>query len=125
MSATPDLIVLNYADYLRLRRELKAADLDLCYAAQATRPVRMKWSLDLLQQEDFLREVRQRRPGDQSYCIASVLHIKKATWFQPDQFAVTFHSVGARQADAFQRYLTERHVQNSSSAAREMLVKTR
>jgi hypothetical protein len=125
VSATSDLIVLNYADYLRLRRELKATDLDLCYAAQATRPIRMKWSQDLLQQEDFLREVRQRRPLDPSYCIASVLQIKKATWLQPDQFAVTFHSVGARQADAFQRYLTERHVRSSPNAPREMLVKTR
>jgi hypothetical protein len=125
VSATPDLIVLSYADYLRLRRELKAADLDLCYAAQATRPIRMKWSLDLLQQEDFLREVRQRRPDDLSYCIASVLHIKKATWLQPDQFAVSFHSVGAQQAAAFQRYLTERNIRSSRSAAREMLVKTR
>jgi hypothetical protein len=125
VSATPDLIVLNYAEYLRLRRELKAADLDLCYAAQATRPVRVKWSQDLLQQEDFLRQVQQRRPVDPSYCIASVLQIKKATWFQPDQFAVTFHSVGARQVAALQRYLTEHNVRSSASAPREMLVKAR
>ena len=36
-----DLIILTYVDYIRLRRELKAAGFDLCYAAQVEQPVRL------------------------------------------------------------------------------------
>ena len=39
-----DLIILTYVDYIRLRRELKAAGFDLCYAAQVEQPVRLDWS---------------------------------------------------------------------------------
>ena len=39
-----DLILLTYADYMRLRCALKAASLDLYYMAQAGQPVRLDCS---------------------------------------------------------------------------------
>ena len=43
-----DLIILTYVDYIRLRRELKAAGFDLCYTAQVEQPVRLDWSPHLM-----------------------------------------------------------------------------
>lgn len=121
---TPDLIVLTDADYRRLRRELKDAGLDLCYMAQADQPVRLKWSADLFQRADFLQHLAQRRPSDPSYRVASVFLLKKATWFQPDQFAVAFHTVGDLQVAELEKYLTEHGVQSSAETSRDMLART-
>src|SRR5215471_2186992 len=66
-----DLILLTYADYMHLRRELKAAGLALCYMAQAEQPVRLDWSLAFFSDAKFLRQVAQRRPADRGYRIAS------------------------------------------------------
>ena len=121
---TPDLIILTDADYRRLRRELKEAGLDLCYMAQSDQPVRLKWSPDLFQRADFLQHMAQRRPADPSYRVASVSLLKKATWFQPDQFAVTFHTVGDLQVADLEKYLTEHDVQSSAETSRDMLART-
>ena len=121
---TPDLIILIDADYRRLRRELKEAGLDLCYMAQSHQPVRLKWSPDLFQRADFLQHLAQRRPADPSYRVASVSLLKKATWFQPDQFAVTFHTVGDLQVADLEKYLTEHDVQSSAETSRDMLART-
>ncbi len=121
---TPDLIILIDADYRRLRRELKEAGLDLCYMAQSDRPVRLKWSPDLFQRADFLQHLAQRRPSDSSYCVASVSLLKKATWFQPDQFAVTFHAVGDLYGADLDKYLVEHNVQSSAEMSRDVLART-
>lgn len=121
---TPDLIILTDADYRRLRRELKEAGLDLCYMAQADQPVRLKWSPDLFQRADFRQHLAQRRPSDPSYRVASVSLLKKATWFQPDQFAVTFHTVGDLHAADLETYLAEHNVQSSTETSRDMLTRT-
>ena len=76
-----DLIILTYVDYIRLRRELKAAGFDLCYAAQVEQPVRLDWSPHLMRDPEFLRQIAQRRPADPSFRIAAVRLIKKATGF--------------------------------------------
>ena len=120
---TPDLIILTDADYRRLRRELKEAGLDLCYMAQSDRPVRLKWSPDLFQRAEFQQHLAERRPGDPSYRVVSVSLLKKATWFQPDQFAVTFHAVGDLQQDDLDKYLTEHSVQSSAETSRDMLAR--
>jgi hypothetical protein len=117
-----ELIVLSYADYLRLRRELKAAGLDLCYSAQMEQPVRLDWSPDLLHDPDFLRQVVQRRPADTSFRIAAVRLIRKGNWFRPDQYAVTFHAVGATRDAELQRYLAEHNVRSSADVSRAMLM---
>lgn len=121
---TPDLIILTDADYRRLRRELKEAGLDLCYMAQTDQPVRLKWSPDLFQRADFLQHLTQRRPSDPSYRVASVSLLKKATWFQPDQFVVSFHAVGDLYAANLETYLAEHNVQSSVETSRDMLART-
>ena len=123
MNTPTNLIILTDADYRRLRRELKEAGLDLCYLAQSDQPVRLKWSADLFQRADFLQHLAQRRPADPSYRVASVSLLKKATWFQPDQFAVTFHTVGDLQVAELEKYLTEHDVQSSAETSRDMLAR--
>ena len=121
MDTEQDLIILTYVDYVRLRRELKAAGFDLCYMAQMEQPVRLDWSPDLIRDPEFLRQIAQRRPADPSFRIAAVRLIKKGNWFRPDQYAVTFHAVGVRRDAEFQHYLTEHQVQSSADSARPLL----
>ena len=121
MSAMQDLIILTYADYLRLKRETKEVGLDLCYTAEISQPVRLDWSLDLFRQEDFLRQMAQRRPADSTYRLASVRLIKKGNWFRPDHYAVAFHAVGALQDAVFQQYLHEHNIHSSAEAPRAKL----
>jgi hypothetical protein len=116
-----DLIILTYVDYLRLRRELKAAGFDLCYTAQMEQPVRLDWSPELMRDPEFLRQLAQRRPADPSFRIAAVRLIKKGNWFRPDQYAVTFHAVGALRDADLQHYLAEHHIQSSIDASRALL----
>jgi len=116
-----DLIILTYVDYVRLRRELKAAGFDLCYVAQMEQPVRLDWSPDLIRDPEFLRQIAQRRPADLRFRIAAVRLIKKGNWFRPDQYAVTFHAVGVMRDAEFQHYLTEHQVQSSVDASRALL----
>ena len=116
-----DLIILTYVDYVRLRRELKAAGFDLCYMAQMEQPVRLDWSPNLIRDPEFLRQIAQRRPTDPSFRIAAVRLIKKGNWFRPDQYAVTFHAVGVMRDAEFQHYLTEHQVQSSADASRTLL----
>jgi hypothetical protein len=116
-----DLIILTYVDYIRLRRELQAAGFDLCYTAQMEQPVRLDWSPELMRDPEFLRQLAQRRPADPSFRIAAVRLIKKGTWFRPDQYAVTFHAVGALRDADFQHYLAEHHIQSSTDVSRALL----
>jgi hypothetical protein len=116
-----ELIILTYADYLRVRRELKAAGLDLCYMAQMEQPVRLDWSPELLRDPEFLHQVAQRRPADPSFRIAAVRLIRKGNWFRPDHYAVTFHAAGATHDAELQRYLVAHNVHGSTDAARAML----
>jgi hypothetical protein len=118
-----DLIILTYADYMRLRRDLKAAGLDLCYMAQSGEPIRLDWSSNLLTDPKFLAEVAKRRPADASYRIASVWHAKKGSWFRPDEFMVTFHNVGAPQEAALEQYVTEHQVRSSADALKAKLAR--
>jgi hypothetical protein len=101
VNTVDELIILTYADYMKLRRDLKAAGLDLCYMAQAARPVRLDWSLQLFADPKFLQQVAARRPADSGYRVASVWHAKKGGWLRPDEFIITFHTVGALQEAAF------------------------
>ena len=121
MDPVQECIVLTYADYVRLRHDLKAAGLDLCYMAQMEQPVRLDWSPELLYDPEFLRQVTERRPADQSFRIAAVRLTKKGNWFRPDQFAVTFHAVGATRDAELQRYLAEHDVRSRSDISRAML----
>lgn len=123
MTTHKDLIILTHADYTRLRRELKTIGLDLCYMAQAGRPVRLDWSPNLLTDAKFLAQVAERRPADQSYRIVSVQHTKKGGWLRPDEFILTFHSTGVRQEADLQRYLAEHQVRSSPDAPKAKLVK--
>jgi len=116
-----EVIILTYVDYVRLRRELKAAGFDLCYMAQVEQPVRLDWSPDLIRDPEFLRQIAQRRPADTSFRIAAVRLIKKGNWFRPDQYAVTFHAVGALRDAEFQHYLSEHHIQSSVDVSRALL----
>ena len=123
MQTLDELIVLTYADYVTLRRELKATGLDLCYMAQAAQPIRLEWSARLFGDPKFRQQLAERRPVDPSYRVASVWHAKKGNWWRPDEFIVTFHSVGALQEAAFAQYLSEHQVQSSSEATKAQLVK--
>jgi len=114
-----DLIILTRPDYEQLRRDLKEAGLDLCYMAQAGRPVRQDWTQTLLSEERFVRQVNERRPAGLSYRIASVVHAKAGGWLRPDEFVVTFHGVGVLQEEALQQYLSEHRVQSSSQTPSE------
>ena len=80
MDTEQDLIILTYVDYVRLRRELKAAGFDL-YTAQVEQPVRLDWSPQLMHDPEFLRQIAQRHPADPSFRIAAVRLTKKATGF--------------------------------------------
>lgn len=121
MDTAQELIILTYVDYIRRRRELKAAGFDLCYMAQMEQPVRLDWSPDLMRDPEFLRQIAQRRPAHPSFRIAAVRLIKKGNWFRPDQYAVTFHAVGVTRDAEFQRYLSEHQVQTSADASRALL----
>ncbi len=121
MDTEQELIILTYVDYLRRRRELKAAGFDLCYMAQMEQPVRLDWSPDLMRDPEFLRQIAQRRPAAPSFCIAAVRLTKKGNWFRPDQYAVTFHAVGVMRDAEFKRYLREHQVQSSADASRALL----
>ena len=121
MDTEHEVIILTYVDYVRLRRELKAAGFDLCYMAQIEQPVRLDWSPDLIRDPEFLRQLAQRRPADASFRIAVVRLIKKGNWFRPDQYAVTFHAVGALRDAEFQHYLSEHHIQSSVDVSRALL----
>lgn len=121
MDTVQELIILTYADYVRVRRELQAAGLDLCYMAQIEQPVRLDWSPDLLHDPEFLRQVAQRRPADPHFRIAAVRLTKKGNWFRPDQYAVTFHAVGATRDAELQRYVIEQNVHSSADVSRAML----
>jgi len=116
-----DLIILTHTDYMRVRREAKAAGFDLCYRAQIEQPVRLDWSPALFQDPEFLRQLAQRRPTDPHFRIAAVRLVKKGNWFRPDQYAVSFHAVGAMRDAAFQDYLSAQHVQSSTDASRTQL----
>ena len=121
MDTEQDLIILTYVDYVRLRRELKTAGFDLCYTAHVEQPVRLDWSPQLMHDSEFLRQLAQRRPTDPSFRIAAVRLTKKGNWFRPDQYAVTFHAVGAQRDAEFQHYLAEHHIQSSTDVSRALL----
>jgi hypothetical protein len=116
-----ELIILTHADYLRLKRELKEAGLDLCYSAQVGTPLRLDWSPELFRDPVFLRHLAEHRPTDATYHIVSVRHTKSGGWFRPDQFSMTFHAVRTQQEDELQQYLAEHQVKGSTSAPKEML----
>lgn len=124
MNATPtteDLIILTQAEYLRLRQDLKAAGLDLCYAVQTAQSIRLDWSADLFTDPAFLHQVERRQPADASYRITAVRHTKKGGWFRPDEFAVTFHAVSQTREADLQQYLIEHNVQSSTETPKAML----
>lgn len=121
MSAHADLIILTQADYAQLRRDLKQAGLDLCYMAQAAQPIRLDWSLELFSDARFLDQIANRRPPDSSYRIVSVRQTKSGGWFRPDEFMVTFHSVGALQEAQLHQYLAEHPVRSSAKAPKDRL----
>jgi hypothetical protein len=123
VNALDDLIILTYADYRNLRRELKAAGVDLCYMAQAGQPIRLDWSPALFTDAKFLQQVAARRPADPSYRIVSVWHTKKGSWLRPDEFTVTFHGVSPLQDAALQQYLTAKQVHSSTEALKPKLAK--
>jgi hypothetical protein len=123
VNSRDDLILLTYADYRHLRRELKAAGLDLCYMAQAGQPVRLDWSPEFFSDAKFLQQVAQRRPADRSYRIASVWQSKKGNWLRPDEFIVTFHGVSPMKDAELQQYLTQHGVQSSTAVLKPKLVK--
>jgi hypothetical protein len=118
-----DLIILTYADYVRLRRELQAAGLDLCYMAQSGQPIRLDWSSALFTDPKFLQQVAERRPIDPSYRLVSVWHAKKGNWFRPDEFIITFHSVSIPQEADLQQYLTTHQVRSSVDVPMAKLAK--
>jgi hypothetical protein len=120
-SGTEELIVLTHADYLRLKHDLKEARLDLCYSAQVGQPLRLDWSLGLFMEDKFRQYLAEHRPADASYCIVSVQHVKKGGWFRPDEFILTFHTVGVRQSDDLRQYLREHDVQSSPEATKAKL----
>ena len=122
MDTVQELIILTYADYVRLRRELKAAGLDLCYTVQMEQPVRLDWSPELFQDPEFLRQVAQRRPVNNAFRIAAVRLAKKGNWFRPDQYAVTFHAVGATRDAELQCYLAEHSVRSSADISRALFM---
>ncbi|MGQ4807631.1 hypothetical protein NKDENANG_00986 [Candidatus Entotheonellaceae bacterium PAL068K] len=121
MSPQNDLILLTQTDYIRLRRDLKAAGMDLCYKAQAGKPIRLDWSSDLFSNATFLMQVARQRPADPSYRIASVWHAKPKGWFRPDAFIVTFHSVSDLKDAELQQYLTEHEVRSSTDVPKANL----
>src|SRR2546426_9210779 len=86
-----DLIILTYVDYVRLRRELKAAGFDLCYMAQMEQPVRLDWSPNLIRDPEFLRQIAQRRPTDPSFRIAAVRLIdRKSTRLNSSHLVISY-----------------------------------
>ena len=121
MDTEQELIILTYVDYIRLRRELKAAGFDLCYTAQVEQPVRLDWSPQLMHDPEFLRQIAQRHPADPGFRITAVRLTKKGNWFRPDQYTVTFHAVGALRDAEFQHYLAEHHIQSSTDVSRDLL----
>jgi hypothetical protein len=113
--------MLTQAEYLRLRQDLKAVGLDLCYAAQAAQPIRLDWTANLFTDAKFLQQLEPLCPADPSYRIVSVRHSKKGGWLRPDEFTITFHAVGRLHEAELEQYLTEHNVQSSTTTPKAML----
>ncbi len=120
-TTTEDLIVLTHAEFVRLKQDVKDAGIDLCYTAESGEPIRLDWSLQLIQDPLFQEQVERHRPADASFRIASVRHTKKGGWFRPDQFKLTFHAAGALQEEALQKFLAEHNIQSSAQTPKAML----
>ena len=120
-TSTDDLIVLTQAEFVRLKQDLKEAELDLCYVAQSGQPLRLDWSASLFTDPKFIEQLATHRPTDSSYRIVSVKYTKKGGWFRPDEFGVAFHAVGVMQDTKLQQYLTDNNIHSSSEAPKAML----
>ncbi|ETX03864.1 MAG: hypothetical protein ETSY2_32150 [Candidatus Entotheonella gemina] len=120
-TSTEELIILTHAEFVRLKQDVKEAGIDLCYTAETGEPIRLDWSLQLMQDPLFVEQLQRRRPVDASFRIVSVQHTKQGGWFRPDQFKLTFHAVGAMQEEALQTYLSEHNIQSSAQAPKAML----
>ncbi|ETW95935.1 MAG: hypothetical protein ETSY1_28595 [Candidatus Entotheonella factor] len=120
-TTTEDLIILTHAEFVRFKQDVKEAGIDLCYTAETGEPIRLDWSLRLMQDPLFLEQLQRRRPADASFRIVSVQHTKQGGWFRPDQFKLTFHAAGALQEHDLEKYLAEHNIQTSSEAPKKML----
>ncbi len=105
-----ELIVLSHEDFLDLKSELRAVGLDLCYTAQAVRPLRLRWSPERLYDLAVRAQVAQRRPADPSFRVASLQRRTPGHWLWPSALTVTFHAVSPRQDAAFTQYLERRQL---------------
>jgi cytochrome c oxidase subunit 4 len=101
-----DLIILSHDAYTALRQSLKAINVDLCYSASSSRPLRTHWAPERAHETKFRQAVAERRPADTNFRIASVEVVKPGNPWWPDQLAVTFHAVSETQEAALQQYLT-------------------
>jgi cytochrome c oxidase subunit 4 len=101
-----DLIIVSHDAYTALRQSLKALDVDLCYSASSSRPLRTHWAPERAHEAKFRQAVAERRPADANFRIASVEVVKPGNRWWPDQLAVTFHAVSETQEAALQQYLT-------------------
>jgi hypothetical protein len=121
VSATERLIILPHADYLRLKRDLKATGIDLCYTARISRPVRVPWSPLLFQDEILLNHIARHRPADSSYRLVSVRMTKRGGWVRLDEYTVAFHAVGSHQNAELEKYLQDHNLHTLAELSRDMV----
>jgi hypothetical protein len=121
VSATERLIMLPHADYLRLKRDLKAAGIDLCYTAQISRPVRVPWSPLLFQDEILLNHIARHCPADPSYRLVSVRMTKRGGWVRLDEYVVAFHAASSHQNAELEQYLQDHDLHTLAEVSRDMV----
>jgi hypothetical protein len=120
-STTELLHILTYAEFLRVKRDLKAAGIDLCYTARMGRPVRVPWSTFLLQDPILLHHIERHLPVEPTYRIASVRMTKPGGWFGLDEYTVAFHSVSSTRDAELEQYLTEHNIHTRDEISRDMV----
>ena len=67
-----DLIILTHDEYTALRQSLHDIDVDLCYSAASSSPLRMRWSPERVHEKTVRAAIAERRPDNASFRIAVV-----------------------------------------------------
>ena len=108
-----DLIVLSQEEYAQLKRELKAAGLDVRHTAESVRPIRMRWTPSGALMPSSSRRWRSGarliRVIASPPCAAHPL----ATASRPARLTVTFHAVSPVHEAALAHYLATHPVSSN------------
>jgi hypothetical protein len=120
-SAIESLHILTYGEFLRLKRDLKATGIDLCYTARISRPVRVPWSTFLLQDPILLNHIERHLPTEPIYRMASVRMTKQGGWFGLDEYSIAFHAASSTRDAELEQYLSDHNIHTRAEISRDLV----